>query len=123
MVYLSYTRISDLGKRDSSLTSNTNDAQTPYAYDEIAHVRVPPGYADHPEDERILLFPHTLTNDSSFGDLLLIRICPCLLLRVTKVPSYYITLTFARMNEGNNTMETSCREVAALHDCDAVRRC
>ena len=27
---------------------------TIYAYDEIAHVRVPPGYADHPEDERIL---------------------------------------------------------------------
>jgi hypothetical protein len=27
---------------------------------------VPPGYADHPEDERILLFPHTLTNDSTF---------------------------------------------------------
>ena len=32
---------------------------TIYAYDEIAHVRVPPGYADHPEDERIILFPHT----------------------------------------------------------------
>ena len=61
------TRISDLGKRDSSLTSNTNDAQTPDAYDGIAHVRVPPGYADRPEDERIL--PSlTLTNDSSFGD-------------------------------------------------------
>ena len=41
---------------------------TIYAYDEIAHVRVPPGYADHPEDERI--FPSlTLMNDSSFGDL------------------------------------------------------
>ena len=71
MVYLSYTRISDLGKRDSSLTSNTNDAQTPYAYDGIAHVRVPPGYADIPEDERIL--PSlTLTNDSSFGDFIVI---------------------------------------------------
>ena len=73
MVYLSYTRIPDLGKRDSSLTSNTNDAQTPYAYDEIAHVQMPPGYADHPEDERI--FPSlTLTNDSSFGDLLLLAL-------------------------------------------------
>ena len=38
------------------------------AYDEIAHVRVPPGFADHPEDERI--FPSlTLTKDSSFEDL------------------------------------------------------
>ena len=45
---------------------------TIYAYDEIAHVRVPPGYADHPEDERIFLFPHKLTNDSSFGDILLL---------------------------------------------------
>ena len=71
MVYPSYTRISDLGKRVSSLTSNTNDVQTPYAYDEIAHVQMPPGYADFPEDERI--FPSlTLTNDWSFGDLLLL---------------------------------------------------
>ena len=46
-------------KCNANLISHTNDAQTPDAYDEIAHVRVPPGYADHPEDERILLFPHT----------------------------------------------------------------
>ena len=61
-------------KCNANLISHTNDAQTPDAYDEIAHVRVPPGYADHPEDERILLFPLTLTNDSSFGDLLLFGI-------------------------------------------------
>ena len=46
-------------KCNANLISHTNDAQTPDAYDEIAHVRVPPGYADHPEDERILLFPHS----------------------------------------------------------------
>ena len=57
-------------KSNANLISHTNDAQTPDAYDEIAHVRVPPGYADHPEDERILLFPLTLTNDSSFEILL-----------------------------------------------------
>ena len=44
---------------NSSLTSNTNDTYRLYAYDGIVHVRVPPGYADHPEDERILLFPHS----------------------------------------------------------------
>ena len=48
---------------------------TIYAYDEIAHVRVPPGYADHPEDERIYTTPSlTLTNDSSSGDLSLLLI-------------------------------------------------
>ena len=73
MVYLSYTRILDIGRCDSSLTSNTNDAYTLYAYDGIAHVRVPPGYADHPEDERIHTTPSlTLTNDSSFGDIFLL---------------------------------------------------
>ena len=47
---------------------------TLYAYDGIVHVRVPPGYADHPEDERIYTTPSlTLTNDSSFGDLLLLE--------------------------------------------------
>ena len=39
--------------------------------DAIQAVRVPPGYADHPEDERIYTTPSlTLTNDSSSGDLL-----------------------------------------------------
>ena len=70
MIYIYHTRISDLGKRDSSLTSNTNDAHIPYAYDEIAHVRVPPGYADHPDRGRTNS-SLTLTNDSSFGDLFL----------------------------------------------------
>ena len=55
---------------NSSLTSNTNDTYRLYAYDGIVHVRVPPGYADHPEDERIYTTPSlTHTNDSSFGDL------------------------------------------------------
>ena len=44
-----------------------------YAYDGIVHVRVPPGYADHPEDERIYTTPSlTHTNDSSFGDFIII---------------------------------------------------
>ena len=39
-------------------------------YDSIVYVRVPRGYADHPEDERIHTTPSlTHTNDSSFGDL------------------------------------------------------
>ena len=58
----------------SSLSSNTNDIYTLYAYDGIVHVRVPRGYADHPEDERIYTTPSlTHTNDSSFGDLLIIH--------------------------------------------------
>lgn len=40
-------------------------------YDSIVHVRVPRGYANHPEDERIQTSPSlTHTNDSSFGDYL-----------------------------------------------------
>ena len=60
---------------NSSLTSNTNDTYRLYAYDGIVHVRVPPGYADHPEDERIYTIPSlTLTNESSSGDLSLLLI-------------------------------------------------
>ena len=60
---------------NSSITSNTNDTYRLYAYDGIVHVRVPPGYADHPEDERIYTTPSlTLTNDSSSGDLSLLLI-------------------------------------------------
>ena len=43
-------------------------------YDSIVYVRVPRGYADHPEDERIHTTPSlTHTNDSSFGDSLLYK--------------------------------------------------
>ena len=64
---------------DSSLTSNTNLI----LYDirirrNRARTSASPGYADHPEDERISLsLPSlALTNHSSSGDLLLLLLSP-----------------------------------------------
>ena len=66
---------SDCSLRDSSLTSNTNSIlYYIYAYDGIARTRAsrlcrPPRGRTHLHHT----FPHTLTNDSSFGDLLLLE--------------------------------------------------
>jgi len=62
-----------------------------YAYDEIAHVRVPPGYASAmPTTQRTNEFfsSLTLTNHSSSGDLLLLTCHECLAYFEGKIRRY-----------------------------------
>ena len=68
-------------------------------YDSIVYVRVPRGYADHPEDERIHTTPSlTHTNDSSFGDSLLYKRYLYSWLIVVFIVYLYDILNFIRVS-------------------------